>query len=76
MLGMLCGKEYVVQKDIIGMLHSYDTVIKVLSVMEKVGLVLREDNRRGGWEIRYSLTPLGRQIADVYQTVYSKTHKN
>ena len=45
---MLCGKEYVVQKDIIGMLHSYDTVIKVLSVMEKDGLVLREDNRRGG----------------------------
>jgi len=73
---MLCGKEYVVQKDIIGMLHSYDTVIKVLSVMEKDGLVLREDNRQGGWEIRYSITPLGRQIADVYQTVYSKTHKN
>ena len=71
-LRMLCGKEYVVQKDIIGMLHSYDTVIKVLSVMEKDGLVIREDNRQGGWEIRYSLTPLGRQIADVFQTVHSK----
>lgn len=71
-LRMLCGKEYVVQKDIIGMLHSYDTVIKVLSVMEKDGLVIKVDNRQGGWEIRYSLTPLGRQIADVFQTVHSK----
>ena len=40
--------------------------------MEKDGLVIKVDNRQGGWEIRYSLTPLGRQIADVFQTVHSK----
>ncbi len=71
-LRMLCGKEYVVQKDIVGMLHSYDVVIKVLSRMGEDGLVIRTDNREGGWEIRYSLTPLGRQIADVYQNIHSK----
>lgn len=74
-LRMLRGKEYVVQKEFVDVLHSYDTVVKVLSVMEADGLVAKADNREGGREIRYSLTPLGRQIADAYQTIHLKIIK-
>ena len=71
-LRVLRGKEYAVQKEFVEVLHSYDVVVKVLKAMEDDGLVIKEDNRKGGREIRYSLTPLGRQIADVYQTVHGK----
>lgn len=71
-LRMLRGKEYVVQKEFVDVLHSYDTVVKVMSVMEADGLVSKADSREGGREIRYSLTPLGKQIADVFGTVFRK----
>lgn len=71
-LRILWGKEYTVQKEFVDVLHSYDVIVKVLSVMESDGLITAEDNREGGREFRYRLTPLGRQIADVYQTVHGK----
>ncbi len=69
---MLNGKEYVVQKDLVGMFRSYATVTKVLSRMEEDGLVVREENNDSYREIRYSLTALGSQVAEVYQNVFEK----
>ena len=71
-LRMMNGKEFVVQKDILAMIHSHEAVTKVLSSMEEDGLITRTDNRLGGREIRYSLTPLGQTIARVYERVYQK----
>ena len=69
---MLHGKNYVVQKELRDAIGTFDTVIRVLKAMESDGIVNRVDNREGGREIRYSLTPAGKKIADVYQSVYKK----
>ena len=71
-LRMMNGKDFVVQKEILEVIHSHEAVTKVLSSMEEDGLIIRTDNRIGGREIRYSLTPLGRTIARVYERVYQK----
>ena len=71
-LRMMNGKEFIVQKDILAVIHSHDAVTKVLSSMEEDGLIIRTDNRIGGREIRYSLTPLGETIAQVYERVYQR----
>ena len=69
---MLRGKEYVVQRELRDSIGTFDTVIRVLEKMESEGLVDRVDNRKGGREIRYSLTPMGVRIADVYENLYQK----
>ncbi len=69
---MLHGKNYVVQKELRDAIGTFDTVIRVLKAMESDDIVNRVDNREGGREIRYSLTPAGKKIADVYQSVYKK----
>lgn len=74
-LRMLRGKEYVVQKEFVDVLHSYDVVVKVLKRMEDDGLIVKSDNREGGREIRYSLTPLGKPISDSYSMVYNLIRK-
>ena len=71
-LRMLYGKEYMAQKDIREVLETYYTAIRVLEKMESEGIVSREEVSKGKREIRYSLTPLGKQIAEVYQNVFSK----
>ncbi len=69
---MLHGKNYVIQKELRDAIGTFDTVIRVLKAMESDDIVNRVDNREGGREIRYSLTPAGKKIADVYQSVYKK----
>jgi len=69
---MLRGKPYVVQGDIRREIGTYDTVVRVLDRMVGESLVVREDSRDGWREIRYSLTPLGRQVSDAFQSVYEK----
>ena len=69
---MLRGKEYVVQRELRDSIGTFDTVIRVLERMESEGIVNKVDNRKGGREIRYSLTSAGRSIADVYQNIYNK----
>ena len=71
-LRMMNGKDFVVQKEILEVIHSHEAVTKVLSSMEEDGLIIRTDNRIGGREIRYSLTPLGEIISEVYQSVYGR----
>jgi len=71
-LRTLLGREYVVQKELVGRIPSYDAVIRALSLMEEEGLVTRTDCRVGGREIRYSLTAVGRQVAEVYQSAFEK----
>ena len=73
---MLHDKNYVVQKELRDAIGTFDTVIRVLKAMESDGIVDRVDNREGGREIRYSLTPIGRKIADVYQSIYKKISSN
>ena len=71
-LRMMNDKDFVVQKEILEVIHSHEAVTKVLSSMEEDGLIIRTDNRIGGREIRYSLTPLGETIAQVYERVYQR----
>ena len=74
-LRMMKGKEYVVQKDIMSVMPYYASIIKVLERMEGEGLVARTESEESYREIRYSLTPVGRQISDVCQNIYSKIRK-
>lgn len=71
-LRMLRGKEYVVQKDIKAVMPYYNSITKVLSKMEDEGLVLRTISEEGYREIRYSLTPSGKRIADAMDSIYRK----
>ncbi len=71
-LRMLRGKEYVVQKDIKDVVRSYDSTTKVLARMETEGLVTRTVSSESYREIRYSLTPMGKQVADAFETIYKK----
>ena len=69
---LLRGKEYMVQREIVKNIKTFDTVIRVLDAMESDGLVVKEDAHEGVRQIRYSLTPLGEQIADVFESVHQK----
>ena len=60
-LRLLRGKEYVVQKD-----------IKDVVRMEKEGLVTRTVSSESYREIRYSLTSMGKQVADAFETIFRK----
>lgn len=71
-LRMLNGKEYVVQKELVGIFRSYATVTKVLNAMVVDGIAVRTENNDSYREIRYSLTDLGRRVAEVYQNVFDK----
>lgn len=74
-LRLLRGKEYVVQKDIKDVVRSYDSTTKVLAKMEKEGLVTRTISSESYREIRYSLTPMGKQVADAMDSIYRKIIK-
>ncbi len=50
----------------------YDSITKVLAKMSEEGLVIRTESDESYREIRYSLTPLGKQIADVFENIHSK----
>ena len=50
---------------LVEVIHSHEGRDKVLSSMEEDGLIDRTDNRIGGREIGYSLTPLGIIISEV-----------
>lgn len=69
---LLRGKEYMVQREIVKNIKTFDTVIRVLDAMESDGLVIKEEAHEGVRQIRYSLTPLGEQIADVFESVHQK----
>ena len=69
---LLRGKEYMVQMDIVKNIKTFDTVIRVLDAMESDGLLIKEEIHEGCRQIRYSLTPLGEQIADVFESVHQK----
>lgn len=69
---MLRGKEYVVQKDIMAAMPYYDSITKALGKMSEEGLVVRSESEEGYREIRYSLTPKGRQVADAFETIFRK----
>ena len=69
---LLRGKEYMVQREIVKNIKTFDTVIRVLDAMESDGLVVKEEAHEGVRQIRYSLTPLGEQIADVFESVHQK----
>ena len=69
---LLRGKEYMVQREIVKNIKTFDTVIRVLDAMESDGLVIKEESHEGVRQIRYSLTPLGEQIADVFESVHQK----
>ena len=71
-LRLLRGKEYVVQKDIKAVVRSNDSTTNVLAKMEKEGLVTRTVSSESYREIRYSLTPIGKQVADAFETIYRK----
>jgi DNA-binding HxlR family transcriptional regulator len=69
---LLRGKEYVVQKDIKAVMPYYDSITKVLAKMAEEGLVIRTESDESYREIRYSLTPTGRQVADAFETIHKK----
>ena len=69
---LLRGKECMVQMDIVKNIKTFDTVIRVLDAMESDGLLIKEEIHEGCRQIRYSLTPLGEQIADVFESVHQK----
>lgn len=69
---LLRGKEYMVQREIVKNIKTFDTVIRVLDAMESDGLVIKEEAHEGVRQIKYSLTPLGEQIADVFESVHQK----
>ncbi len=71
-LRLLRGKEYVVQKDIKAVMPYYDSITKVLAKMAEEGLVIRTKSDESYREIRYSLTPTGRQVADAFETIHKK----
>ena len=71
-LRLLRGKEYVVQKDIKAVMPYYDSITKVLTKMAEEGLVIRTESDESYREIRYSLTPMGRQVADAFETIHKK----
>jgi DNA-binding HxlR family transcriptional regulator len=71
-LRLLRGKEYVVQKDIKAVMPYYDSITKVLAKMAEEGLVIRTESDESYREIRYSLTPTGRQVADAFETIHKK----
>ncbi|MBR6911924.1 MAG: winged helix-turn-helix transcriptional regulator [Candidatus Methanomethylophilaceae archaeon] len=71
-LRLLRGKEYVVQKDIKAVMPYYDSITKVLAKMEKEGLVTRSVSSESYREIRYALTPMGKQVADAFEMINDK----
>ena len=71
-LRMLRGKEFMVQKDILDEIKSYATVTRVLWMMEDDGLIVHSVYMDWPREHRYSLTVLGRQIAEIYQAIWEK----
>ena len=50
----------------------YDSITKVLAKMAEEGLVIRSESDESYREIRYSLTPTGRQVADAFETIHRK----
>lgn len=71
-LRVLRGKEYVIQKDIKAVMPYYNSFTRVLSQMEKEGLVDIGESTESYREVRYSLTPTGKRIADVFDSIYRK----
>lgn len=71
-LRMLRGKEFMVQKDIMSEIQSYGRVTSTLQALEDDGLVVHTVKKEWPREDRYSLTALGRQVADIYQSVFEK----
>lgn len=71
-LRLLRGKEYVVQKDIKTVMPYYSSIVKVLAKMVEEGLVIRTESDESYREIRYSLTPMGRQVADAFESIHKK----
>ncbi len=71
-LRFMRGKEYVVQKEILSVMPYYASILKVLSRMEEEGLVSVEENTDSHREMRYSLTLLGKRIADIFEAIYEK----
>lgn len=68
----LYGREYVIQKELVGMVNNHSMVKEVLETMIADGLVIKNGDHSGGREIRYVLTSLGDQVAEVYAHVYKK----
>ncbi len=71
-LRLLRKKEYTVQKEIGEVMPYYNSYVKVLAKMEEDGLVSIVKTTEGRREIRYSLTPKGERIADVFEAIYQK----
>lgn len=71
-LRMLRSREFMVQKEILSEIRSYASVTRVLQAMEDDGLVIHTVKEEWPKEDRYSLTTLGRQIAEIYQSVFEK----
>lgn len=69
-LRLLLNREYMVQKDILGTIKSYSSVTKVLQAMEDDGLVIHSLKEEWPKENRYSLTSLGKEVAEIYQSVF------
>lgn len=69
-LRMLLDREYIVQKEILEIIKSYSSVTKVLQALEDDGLVFHSLKEEWPKENRYSLTPLGRKVAEIYQSVF------
>ncbi len=72
LLRMLRGRDYVVQKEILTVIPVYASIKKVLSKMEEECLVTIEENTDSHREVRYSLTPVGKKIADVFEAIHTK----
>ena len=72
LLRMLRGRDYVVQKEILTVIPVFASIKKVLSKMEEEGLVTIEENTDSHREVRYSLTPVGKKIADVFEAIHTK----
>lgn len=69
-LRLLRGRDYLVQKEIIAAIPSYASVVKAADALEKDGLLIHTVKTEWPKEDRYSLTPLGDQIAEIYQTIW------
>ena len=66
---ILDGKDYVVQKEILTHIRNHEYVTRLLNLMLDEGLVLITDSVEGRHEKRYSLTPLGKRVSEVYRCI-------
>ena len=74
-LRILRARGPVIASNITKLIPSNITVSKLLTVMEEDGLVKKETPPGKVRPLRFILTPLGVQIADIYQSIYEKITK-